>query len=295
MSPIGSEVHDGAPEAWPNERKQARVRAPWWWMAVLALLCAGALILLWLRPWTEPVQPLPRDTVAPHPAPASPAAAPPAPVAATVPPFAREPVTLPALAESDDFVRLLLEPLVGGTAVARLVAPRELVRRFVVTVDNLPRSGALWPLFPLRVPAGRFMVTESGQDLLPDAMNAARYDVYARTFALMPTSAALAAYARVYPLLQAQYRELGYPDAQFHARVLAAIDSLLDTPDASTPPTLQRGRVMYRFADPDLEALPAGQKLLLRIGPANARLVKEKLTELRAGLVALTHTGQPAR
>jgi hypothetical protein len=139
------------------------------------------------------------------------------------------------------------------------------------------------------------MVADSGSDLLPDTLNAARYDIYARTFALMPTSAVLAAYARVYPLLQAQYRELGYPDGQFHARVLAAIDSLLDSPEPGEALVLQRGRVMYRFTDPDLEALPAGQKLLLRMGGANARLVKEKLTELRAGLVTLAHTGEPAR
>jgi hypothetical protein len=46
---------------------------------------------------------------------------------------------------------------------------------------------------------------------------------------------------------------------------------------------------MYQFADPNLEALSAGQKLLLRMGPANAVIVKAKLRELRSAVVAHGH------
>jgi hypothetical protein len=47
---------------------------------------------------------------------------------------------------------------------------------------------------------------------------------------------------------------------------------------------------MYTFADPTLEALPAGQKLLIRMGPENAAVIKAKLKELRAIVTA----GRPA-
>ena len=43
---------------------------------------------------------------------------------------------------------------------------------------------------------------------------------------------------------------------------------------------------MFIYADPTLEARPAGQKLLLRMGPNNAAVVKTKLTELRAIITA---------
>jgi hypothetical protein len=43
---------------------------------------------------------------------------------------------------------------------------------------------------------------------------------------------------------------------------------------------------MYVFADPKLEALPAGQKVLIRIGADNAAAVKAKLMELRAIVTA---------
>ena len=39
--------------------------------------------------------------------------------------------------------------------------------------------------------------------------------------------------------------------------------------------------VMYEFDDPSLEARSAGQKMMLRMGDANARQLKAKLAELR--------------
>jgi hypothetical protein len=43
---------------------------------------------------------------------------------------------------------------------------------------------------------------------------------------------------------------------------------------------------MYQFADPKLEDLSAGQKLMLRMGPTNAAIVKNKLRELRSQVAA---------
>jgi hypothetical protein len=43
---------------------------------------------------------------------------------------------------------------------------------------------------------------------------------------------------------------------------------------------------MYQFADPALEGLPAGQKILIRMGPENASIIKAKLAELRAIVTA---------
>jgi hypothetical protein len=43
---------------------------------------------------------------------------------------------------------------------------------------------------------------------------------------------------------------------------------------------------MYVFTDQSLESRPAGQKLLIRMGPDNAAVVKAKLSELRAAITA---------
>jgi hypothetical protein len=46
-----------------------------------------------------------------------------------------------------------------------------------------------------------------------------------------------------------------------------------------------RPKVLYEFADPDLEKRSWGQKAMIRMGPPNERVVKAKLREIRALLV----------
>jgi len=48
-----------------------------------------------------------------------------------------------------------------------------------------------------------------------------------------------------------------------------------------------RPKVFYQFADPELEALSAGQKILIRIGPDQAARVKGRMAELRQALATL--------
>ena len=47
----------------------------------------------------------------------------------------------------------------------------------------------------------------------------------------------------------------------------------------------RRLHVLLEFADPALEARSAGQKVLLRIGSANAARIKAKLRDIRAALI----------
>src|ERR1019366_5213644 len=57
-------------------------------------------------------------------------------------------------------------------------------------------------------------------------------------------------------------------------------------PDVHGPVAMVRPNVMYQYADPKIEALSAGQKLLVRMGPDNEAIVKAKLRELRAAVAA---------
>lgn len=70
-------------------------------------------------------------------------------------------------------------------------------------------------------------------------------------------------------------------------RVVEVIDHLLATPEIEEPLRLIQPRVLYEFADPKLQKLSGGQKILLRMGPANLRKLKAKLREIRDGLVAM--------
>jgi hypothetical protein len=99
------------------------------------------------------------------------------------------------------------------------------------------------------------------------------------------------------PLLQRAYTDLGYPGRSFDARLVEVIDLLLATPSTPEPLKVQltevkgsvpsvRPWVRYEFADPALESLAAGQKILMRVGPVNQRRLKAKLVEIRAALLA---------
>jgi Protein of unknown function (DUF3014) len=43
-------------------------------------------------------------------------------------------------------------------------------------------------------------------------------------------------------------------------------------------------KVLYQFADPELESRSAGQKILMRMGPVNESRVKAKLRDIRKAL-----------
>ncbi len=62
------------------------------------------------------------------------------------------------------------------------------------------------------------------------------------------------------------------------------IDHLLATPVVPTPIRLKQPKVLYTFADPELEKLSEGQKIMLRMGEANAEHVRAKLTDIRAAV-----------
>ncbi len=56
------------------------------------------------------------------------------------------------------------------------------------------------------------------------------------------------------------------------------------------PVELVRFGPFFEFADPELEELSAGRKLLVRMGPDNAAVIKGKLRELRREIAAAPPT-----
>ena len=72
---------------------------------------------------------------------------------------------------------------------------------------------------------------------------------------------------------------------QERSRAAEVVFMGLATPEAETPVRLVKPEAFYLFADPELESLPAGQKILLRMGPENAARVKVKLREIRSLMV----------
>jgi hypothetical protein len=195
-------------------------------------------------------------------------------------------VALPPLDDSDSYFLLALVDIFGDEVRDTLVN-EALVDKFVTTVDNLPRSHVAEKIRPVGRLPDPFRVDATVNDnefhLGPD--NFKRYDLLVRLMMMADTEVIVATYRRFYPLLQESYVRLGYPDGYFNDRVVEVIDHLLATPEPDDSIQLIRPHVLYEFADPDLEALSSGQKLLLRIGSDHAAQVKRVLSDLRVLIV----------
>jgi hypothetical protein len=192
---------------------------------------------------------------------------------------------LPALAESDKAVQDALAKLFGRN-LAEFFNLQDIIHRVVATVDNLPLGHLPAQLLPVKSVPGWLVTTGKDEDLSLSPKNAARYQPYVRVANSVPIAPLVAVYIRFYPLFQEQYEKLGYPDKYFNDRLVQVIDHLLATPEVKGPVRLTQTTVLYQFADPELEKLSAGQKILVRMGGENAAVVKAKLTEIRSALVA---------
>jgi hypothetical protein len=219
-----------------------------------------------------------------NPPPAAPPAGPPIenPVPGT--PSAAQ-VPLPALNDSDPAIKDALGAALGNDAMQYLV-PESIIRHLVVTIDNLPRQKAPAAKRPTVSLGGPFLAQGDELHATLDPKNYARYQPMVNAVGKLDMQRVADVYLRFYPLFQSAYQDLGYPNGYFNDRLVAVIDLLLAAPEPSGPIELLRPNVMYTFADPTLEALPAGQKMLIRMGPENAAVIKSKLKELRAIVTA---------
>ncbi len=260
-----------------------------WAVAVAAVTIAGLVGLNFWQRHSEPeVAPQPQVT-APT---ATPTPAPEPPIEHPLPPPPSTAPALPALTGSDTLAQQALADLVGSTVVRELFNTDHLIRRIVVTVDNLPRPKLALRQLPLKPVGGSLAVTQSADATLISPDNAQRYGDLVRLVAKLDMRQVAAAYQQFYPLFQNAYVDLGYPKGYFNDRLIAVIDHLLATPEPTAPLALAQPKVLYEYADPDIEARSAGQKILLRMGPGHARHVKAKLRELRAQISTKPNTVQ---
>lgn len=257
-------------------------------IVVVAAVVGGAAWWMGRSAETPPLAPVgtePRPVAAAEPA-SEPVATPPAEVPSA-------PVVDPApIADGDEAVTAALIERLGREAVLKLLQTDGFAARLVATVDNLPRGHVAPRLWPVNPSPGRFSVDADGRIA---ADNAARYAPLVKLVDAMPPAEAAAFYRRLYPQLQAAYGALGYPGQSFHQRLVEVLDHLLETPETSRPPQValvevkgdvasERPWVRYEYVDPALQSLSAGQRMLLRLGPAQQAKVMVWLRGLRGAL-----------
>ena len=258
----------------------------------LLVIALGAGGVIWWRQrgasvppaYTPPVAAVPETAPPPAPAPSAPVIRHPietADAAASAP------------AGADPAVdRATLIDLLGQKAALAFLQFDGFVPRFVATVDNLARPHAAPRLWPVNPTSGRFTTERAGNAEQIAASNALRYAAFVRFAEAIDTPRAVALYRRHYPLFQQAWGDLGYPRSYFNDRLVEVIDHLLEAPtpagpvavrltEVKGPQPLSQPWLHYEFEDPGLEALSSGRKMLVRMGPENARRLKAKLAEFR--------------
>jgi hypothetical protein len=255
------------PEEAPDDRPPEEERSFGLAIAAVALvLVAGGGVAYWV--YRRP------------PAPA------PTPVATAVPPVATptpgpEAFGLPSVDQSDGLVRELAQGLSSHPLLGLWLGQQDLVRLFVNVVDLVSKGESPRATLGFLAPKGGFGTMQRKGVLVIDGASYARYDFFAQGVAALDMGAAAAAFRRSLPLLEAAYRELGYPEGGFERALRQGVDRLLAVPaldtEVAVKPVRRGNLLLYEYADPALEALSPAQKHLLRMGPANVRRIQQAL------------------
>ena len=197
------------------------------------------------------------------------------------------------LDDADPLMREQLAQLLSRRDVLDFFQLDGVVRRIVVTVDNLGRPQAPARIWPVNPTPGRFTTDKRAdgiETIHPD--NSRRYAPWVRMIESVDVERAFQAYRRLYPLFQQAYEELGYPGRYFNDRLVQVLDLLIATPvhdeplavtlvEVKGPVRSLRPWVRYEFADPALASLSAGQRMLLRMGPDHQRRLQARMQEIR--------------
>jgi hypothetical protein len=201
------------------------------------------------------------------------------------PTLVSKPPELPGLDNSDDFIRERLLLINSKKEFSNWVKTDDLIRRSASYLDGLSNGVMLSKIFPLTPPEGRFATHKSDGTIWLNAGNYERYDRSINAIANTDMASIAKMFHFSRPLLETAFSEMGYNPRQMDGIVLQAIDVILATPIIVRPIKLTRESVVYKFADPALEALLPMQKQLLRTGPENTKHIQQQATALRNALL----------
>jgi len=195
-------------------------------------------------------------------------------------------VKIPALDQSDDFVRQMLKNLSPHGKLGEWLRIKNIIRVFVAAIDNIANGKSPRPQLGFLSSGQAFQVTEKGDRIYLDPKGYERFDIITDAIVSFSSSRTVQVYQKLKPLFQEAYRELGYPQKDFHATFIQAMKKILDTPIVEREVLLrEEGKGLnYVFIDDGLENMSEVQKHLLRMGPKNTRKIQQKVREIALAL-----------
>ena len=190
--------------------------------------------------------------------------------------------TLPSLDQSDTAVKQDINE--ASSRAAQLLTEEFVIRKAVRAISALAGGELVNQYRPFKDPSTPFAATKTGDKFAIAESNYRRYTPYIEALDQMGSERVEQMYWHYYPLMQEAYAELGMDKREFREVSLTAINQMLNLPDIPEEIALEQPTVMYKFADPALEELPAAQKLMLRLGPENRAKLLPILVDLQQAL-----------
>mgnify|MGYP003977633189 FL=1 len=189
-------------------------------------------------------------------------------------------IELPSLNDSDSFIIEKIQAFQNGVELIQLLSNDQLLRSFVVFVENISRGEFPQTGLPYRRIDEEMAVTTVDDNLfVMDESAHARFDRVVDTSVAIDTDQALILYRTLSPLFQQAYSEIGFRNVNFDDTLRQAINNVLRSPNVDGPFQLVKPSVMFLYADSSIENLNNVNKQLVRIGPENTEKLKAKLRE----------------
>jgi len=186
----------------------------------------------------------------------------------------------PSLPSLQNSTPPLLNTLGESKVNTRPIRSDNVVRDFVAFVDNVAAGVVARDSAIIKGPEARFTTEELDGKVFINPQSYQRYDNIVDWFVDMDNDALVAVFTQFEPLFNEAYAEISRPGAAFRERLEGAVRVLNATPEQSGLIELKSDKIMYTYADSNLESLPAVQRQMLRLGPDNMARVKVKLNNL---------------
>ena len=258
-------------------------------VVLIVVITAGVLLLTGIWPFGKDPTPAPQPAAEVEveivtPVAVEPAAEPvpepqPEPSAEPLP----EPGPLPKLDESDDAVRDAIADIPLGTAGQQYLLPGNIIERSTSAIYLLAQGEVPYKLLPIARPKAAFPITDDGLQVTADPAGYARYDALAKWLESLDVDALLSALDWLLPLFREAWSFYGESESSFDQTVLNTLDLIIYTPEVDVSGArLFLKEAVWLYEDPAIEGLAPIQKQVLRMGPANATIVKDKAGEVRS-------------
>ena len=252
-------------------------------IVVLLLVIAGGIVLL-TGIWPPEEEPAPTLT-------APPLAPPPAPVAAEIegttpqpppPPPAPAEEPLPRLEESDDAVRDALGDIPLGTTGQQYLTPSNIIERSASVIYLMAQGDVPYKLLPVSQAKAPFPISDDGTRVVTDPAGFERYDSLTQWLGSLDLGSLLSSLEWFIPLFREAWSYYGEDPTAFDMAVVMTLDLVIAAPEVDlSEARLIRREAVWIFEDPAIEGLAPIQKLMLRMGPENAEILKAKAAEAR--------------